>query len=96
MANFAKVKSAIDKRSGVTNWTFHDLRRSARTRMSQIGVNADVAERCLGHLATGVRAVYDRHDFLAEKRNALERWAAELDRIVDPPKGNVVALTPRS
>jgi hypothetical protein len=40
----------------------------------------------LGHVIGGIRGVYDKYEFLAEKRAALEKWAAELDRIVNPPK----------
>jgi integrase len=93
MANFADVKADIDKRSGVKDWVFHDLRRTMRTRLSQLGVNADVAERVLGHLPGGVRSIYDRHDFLSEKRNALDLWARTLTAIIENRAGeNVRAL----
>jgi integrase len=83
--------------SGVTEWTFHDIRRTARTRLSQIGVNADVAERVLGHLPGGIRGVYDRHDFLDEKRNALDLWARTLRAIVDNKSGqNVTPIRARA
>jgi integrase len=89
---FAKPKDALDKVCGFTGWTIHDLRRTARTLMSRAGVAADIAERALGHTITGVRGVYDRHEFAAEKRQALERLASLIERIVDPPQGNVVPL----
>jgi hypothetical protein len=55
-------------------------------------VNSDHAERCLGHVIGGVRGVYDRHEFYDEKKRAYEALAAEIDRIVNPPAGNVVAF----
>jgi len=66
------------ERSGVNGWRVHDLRRTVRTGLSRLGVAADIAERVLGHVIPGVRAVYDRHEYLPEKRAALDRWAAHL------------------
>jgi hypothetical protein len=40
----------------------------------------------------GVEGVYDRYDYLAEKRQAFDRLAALIDRIVNPPEGNVVPI----
>jgi hypothetical protein len=51
--------------------------------MSRAGVPSDIAERVLGHAIGGVRAVYDRHDFLVEKADALEKLAALVDRIIN-------------
>jgi hypothetical protein len=50
--------------------------------MSRIGVPTDHAERALGHVIGGVRGVYDKHEYLAEKRDAFERLAAEINAIV--------------
>jgi integrase len=84
-------KIEIDKRSGVENWTFHDLRRTARTLMSRAGVNSDVAERCLGHVIGGVRGIYDRHEYQPEMARAFEALASLIDLIVNP-KDNVVPM----
>jgi integrase len=85
-------KEALDTAAGVTGWTLHDLRRTARTLLSRAGINADVAERCLGHAIQGVRGTYDRHSFEAEKRHAFEALAATVERIVHPPADVVVPL----
>jgi integrase len=73
------------------NWSLHDLRRTARSLLSRAGVNSDVAERVLGHVIAGVRATYDRHTFLEEKRDALQRLAALVERILSPAD-NVIPL----
>jgi integrase len=78
---FSTAKAKLDQESGTSGWTLHDLRRTARSLMSRIGVPTDHAERCLGHVIGGVRGVYDRHEFLDEKRDAFERLAAEIERI---------------
>jgi integrase len=84
-------KSALHERSGTSGWTLHDLRRTARSLMSRAGVHPDHAERCLGHVISGVRGIYDRHGFHAEKRAAFEALAAQIDRILQPAD-NVVPL----
>jgi integrase len=88
---FTKFKRRLDKESGTSGWTLHDLRRTARSLMSRAGVSADVAEMCLGHVLPGVRGVYDRHPYLDEKRRAFEALAALIERILDPQE-NVVPL----
>jgi integrase len=91
IGGFGRYKRALDTASGVSDWRLHDLRRTARTLLSRAGVDADVAERCLGHAIGGVRGVYDRHQFEREKRRAFEALAAQIERIVNPHP-NVVAL----
>jgi integrase len=81
ISGFSKAKAAIDKASGVTGWRLHDLRRTARSLMSRAGVSSDIAERVLGHVIPGVAGVYDRHSYVAEKRDALQRLAAEIAKI---------------
>lgn len=82
----------VDGLKPMPAWRHHDLRRTARSLMSRAGVSADVAERVLGHALPGVRGVYDRHEYLAEKRDALELLAALVEKIIEPPTGNVVQL----
>jgi hypothetical protein len=50
--------------------------------MSRAGVPADHAEQCLGHVMPGVRGVYDRYEYLEEKRDAFNRLAALINSIV--------------
>ena len=88
------LKRSLDEASGVCEWVLHDLRRTARSLMSRAGVNSDHAERCLGHVLSGVRGVYDRHQYLNEMRHAFEALAAQIERIVSPVP-NVVSLPAR-
>jgi len=74
------------------HWTIHDLRRTARSLMSRAGVRPDIAERVLGHAIAGVEGVYDRHAYDDEKALALKALAALMERIINPPADNVVAL----
>jgi integrase len=65
----------------VQAFTLHDLRRTVRTGLAKLGVRPDIAERCLNHAQPGIIATYDVHQYLDEKRAALESWAAHLERL---------------
>jgi integrase len=67
---------------GIPRFTFHDLRRTARSLMSRVGVDQDVAERCLAHKLPGMRGIYDRHAYDAQKFAALTALADEISKIV--------------
>jgi integrase len=74
------------------NWTLHDLRRTAKTMMARAGVRPDISERVLGHTIAGVEGTYDRHSYADEKRDALEKLAATVERILNPLPSNVATL----
>ena len=59
-------------------FTPHDLRATARSWLAAMGVEVPVAERCLNHSLGGLLAIYDRHDYLSERRAALAGWTAVL------------------
>jgi integrase len=83
MGGISNRKAAFDQRCGVKDWTLHDLRRTARSLMSRVGVAPYVAEKCLGHVAGAIERTYDRHAYLAEKREAFAKLADEVAKIVD-------------
>ncbi len=93
---FSKAKDALDKASGVKNWRLHDLRRSMATNLQKLGVRLEVTEAVLNHVSgsrAGIVGVYQRHEYAAEKRQALDAWARRLDAIVKGGAGsNVVEL----
>jgi integrase len=95
IGGFAQFKRRFDKASGTNGWAIHDLRRTARSLMSRAGVPTDHAERCLGHVIGGVRGVYDRHEYHAEKQQAFEALAALIERIVSGSQAGVVQLRGR-
>jgi len=91
-STFSRDKVAFDAAAGISNYRLHDLRRTARSLLSRAGVNADIGERCLGHALAGVRATYDRHDYLPQMTRAYDALAALIERIAKPPGGNVTEL----
>jgi integrase len=77
--DFSNAKRALDAISGVTGWRLHDLRRTCVSGMAGLGVAPHVADKILNHQSgtiSGVAAVYQRHQFLAERKGALEKWGA--------------------
>jgi integrase len=95
LSGYSKFKPKFDAACGVSGWTLHDLRRTARSLMSRAGVNGDHAERCLGHVIGGVRGVYDRHQYRAETLQAYGALAELIERIVAGPQDNVVEIAAR-
>jgi integrase len=76
-------------------WRIHDLRRTAASGMARIGVQLPVIEKVLNHTSGsfgGIVGVYQRHDFAAEKRDALDAWSREVDRIVSGKTADVILL----
>jgi integrase len=67
---------------GTGDATPHDLRRTAASHMTSIGVSRLVVSKILNHAEPGVTAVYDRHSYDREKRAALEAWGARLEGII--------------
>jgi hypothetical protein len=61
--------------------------------MARAGVRPDISERVLGHVIAGVEGTYDRHSYADEKRDALEKLATMIERILSPPPSNVQSLT---
>lgn len=70
-----RLKAILDRESGVTDWTFHDLRRTASTGMAALHVPQDTIDRVLNHAKGTLAGTYNRHDYLDQKRTALETWA---------------------
>ena len=103
ISGYSKTKIALDAAIAELNggvpipaWRIHDLRRALASGMARIGVQLPVVEKVLNHTSgtfSGVQGVYQRHDFAAEKRLALEAWARHLRALTDPTAiGEVVML----
>jgi integrase len=78
---FGRAKRMLDQLSGVTGWRLHDLRRTCVSGMARLGVAPHVADKILNHQSgtiSGVAAVYQRHEFLAERQAALDLWGAHV------------------
>jgi len=87
---------ALDPPVAFKPFVNHDIRRTVRTRMSRLKVSEEAREAVLAHRRPGIKGTYDAHDYLDEKREALEMWAAHLRTIIDPQPNNVVELHARA
>ena len=77
----------IRRRSGV-GFRPHDLRRTAASLMTGMGISRLVVAKILNHVDPSITAVYDRHGYDNEKRQALEAWSARVQEIVTGRKAD--------
>jgi integrase len=81
VGDFSSQKPRLDDLCGISQWRLHDLRRTMVSGMARHGVAPHVADKILNHVGgtiSGVAAVYQRHEFLKERRDALESWGAHV------------------
>jgi integrase len=76
----AKCQERFQKQ-GLEPFTLHDLRRTCRTGLARLKIEPHIAERVLNHVQERIPGTYDRHKYLDEKRDALEKWAAHLKKL---------------
>lgn len=77
------------------DWTIHDLRRTAATGMARLNVPPHVVDKILNHVSgtiRGVAAVYNRFEYLDERKGALEAWGRYFRELVTPAPANVADL----
>ncbi|MDO8878876.1 MAG: site-specific integrase [Pseudolabrys sp.] len=87
--SWGKLKGEIDTSSGVKDWQIRDLRRTFRSNMAKLRVPREIAEILLNHV-TGANKndldeIYDRYDYLDEKREALQKWETRLRELLTRP-----------
>jgi integrase len=74
---WSKCKPKLEERSGVKDWTLHDLRRTFASGLAPLGVGIPVIERLLNHVSGsfgGIVGVYQRYDYMPEMRDAISKW----------------------
>ena len=102
IAHFSGTKDAINRAitetgESIPDWRFHDFRRAGVTALADMGFPPHVCDRLLNHITGaihGVAAVYQRAEFLAERKAALDAWAAHVTAAAEGREapGNVVTL----
>jgi hypothetical protein len=79
----------------VRTWTLHDLRRTAATKMADIGIQPHVIEAVLNHVSghkAGVAGIYNRSAYQKEMKTALLRWADHIRALIEDTESKVVTL----
>lgn len=103
ISGFSRAKASIDAKiskaraergeAPMESWGIHDLRRTAATEMGRLGTPEFIIGKVLNHSSRTVTGqVYNRYEYLDEKRHALELWGAYVERLVSPAGGVVVPL----
>jgi len=97
LLDWAKHKKLLDARLELEHWVLHDLRRTAATRMVDLGILPHAVEAVLNHYGhrAGVAGVYNRSLYAAEKAQALARWAEHVMAVVVPLSGSDKSNTDR-
>lgn len=74
----------------VRDFVLHDFRRTASTHLHETGFNSDWIEKALAHETKGIRGVYNRAQYLEQRREMLQWWADFVDSQIDEGKNNVI------
>ena len=93
-SGWSKGKTDFDKVVKLKEpWTVHDLRRTVRTGLGELGIQPHIAEAVLNHIPPKLIRTYDRKKYESEKRAALDQWATHLKSVVAQATGaNVTAI----
>jgi len=90
LGHLDRAKRELDARMNpAAPWVLHDLRRTAVSGMARLGINLPVIEKIANHTSGSFRGIvgtYQRHSFLPEMRDALQRWANHIDTLVEGRK----------
>jgi integrase len=84
-SGWSKSKKALDRISGVKDWTLHDLRRTFSSGLAALGTPLHVTEKLLNHVSgsiSGVAAIYNRHTYMDEMRSAITAWETRLESLL--------------
>jgi integrase len=96
MAKAKRQELGARKAGAIPQWTLHDLRRTAASGMARLRIAPHVIDRILAHkegTIRGVARIYNRFEYLEERRDALEAWGRYVDHLVAPaPGSNVTEL----
>ena len=87
IASWSQIKRRLDSELGLPEWRIHDLRRTVATGLQKLKTPLEVTESILGHTSGsrgGIVGVYQRYDYAAEKRAALEAWGSHVMALVRP------------
>ena len=104
-SGFSRCKEALDKSieelsgKALAPWVHHDLRRTAATRMADIGIQPHVIEAVLNHVSGhkgGIAGIYNRASYAGEKAQALARWDEHVASVVAGRRGAVMPLRGRA
>jgi integrase len=92
---WSRGRTALDQRSGVKNWTTHDIRRSVATRMADLGIMPHVIEQILNHQSghkAGPAGIYNKSSYADAVRAALALWHDHVRSITEGGERKILHL----
>jgi integrase len=92
---WSRLKHRLDAAMQIPQWRLHDLRRTFVTGLAELGIRPDVIELAVNHVSGsrgGIAGVYNKSELMAERRAALERWAAHVEGLVSGRPAKVLPL----
>jgi integrase len=97
IGGFDQAKQDLDRLlpPDMPSWVFHDLRRTAASGLARLRIAPHIIESVLNHksgIVSGIAAVYNRHEYGDERREALEAWGAFVERLTNGKSTNVIPL----
>jgi integrase len=95
LSGWSKTKDRLDEAMGAPSWRLHDLRRTAATRMAELGIAPHIIEATLNHISgakAGVAGTYNRAAYAPEKKAALARWASHIAGLIEGRPANVTPI----
>jgi integrase len=90
--NVQKTALRIREYSGVEDFKAHDLRRTAASLMTGMGISRLTVSKILNHVEQGITRIYDRYSYDREKRITLSKWSRRLEQILTGEKAKVVSI----
>lgn len=85
-----RIRLGVLELIDLPDFQLRDLRRTAATNMSKAGIQRFIVARVLGHVDRSVTGIYDRYEYLPEKRVALDTWARRLSAILEEAPATAV------
>jgi len=96
MAEARRRSLGLSECTKIPDWRLHDLRRTAATGMARLNIPPHVVDKVLNHVSgtiRGVAAVYNRFEYLEERRAALEAWGRYVCNLVSPADAKVIQIS---
>jgi hypothetical protein len=88
-----KLQERIQKASGVSDFTFHDARRTFRTGLDRLNIAPHIKDECLNHARRGVGDIhYSQYQYMTEQLSAFQAWDSFIAGLTGKPKSNVLAM----
>ena len=77
-------RKSVRVKTNISDFNPHDMRRTVETNLTKLGFFRFMADRLVNHIDGGVGKVYDRYDYLKEKKEAMTAWLEHLSKQIGP------------